>query len=132
MENSERPQINSKKILVLDDDHDLLELLHDAFILYGFDVDAYSDHISALKSFGSRSEQYDAVLMGLRLDRIDGRQIYKKFKEFDSDSKIYVFTALEVDVAEFKEICPSFEEKFLIKKPIRISSMVQTIKSLLD
>jgi DNA-binding response OmpR family regulator len=53
MENSERPQINSKKILVLDDDHDLLELLHDAFILYGFDVDAYSDHISALKSFGS-------------------------------------------------------------------------------
>ena len=132
MENSERPQINSKKILVLDDDHDLLELLHDAFILYGFDVDAYSDPISALKSFGSRSGQYDAVLMDLRLDGIDGRQIYKKFKEFDSDSKIYVFTALEVDVAGFKEICPSFEEKFLIKKPIRISSMVQTIKSLLD
>ena len=86
MEKSERPQTNSKKILVLDDDHDLLELIHDPFRLYGFDFDTYSDANSALKSFGSRSAQYDAVLMDLRLDGIDGRQIYKKFKEFDSDS----------------------------------------------
>jgi CheY-like chemotaxis protein len=106
--------------------------LYDAIRLYGFGVDASSDPNSALKSIGSWSVQYDAVLIDLRLNGIDGRHVYKKFREFDSDLKIYVITELVLDVAGLKEICPSFEEKFLTKKPVRKSSMVQTFKSILD
>jgi hypothetical protein len=45
--------------------------------------------------------------------------------------KICILTGLEVDIPAFKEICPSFEEKFLIKKPVKISSMMETIRSIL-
>jgi hypothetical protein len=70
--------------------------------------------------------------MDLRLGEKDGRILYKKFKEFDSAFKICVLTGLEVNIKEFQEICPSFEERFLIKKPIKISKLVKTIMSILE
>jgi len=70
--------------------------------------------------------------MDLRLGEKDGRILYKKFKEFDSSFKICVLTGLEVNIKEFQEICPSFEERFLIKKPIKISKLVKTIMSILE
>ena len=122
---------NKKRILVLEDDSDLLELLQDAFRLHGFDVDAYTDPEAAVNSLVHLNANYDLIIMDLKLDGIDGRSIYKKFKEFDSAFKICILTGLEVDVPAFKEICPSFEEKFLMKKPLKISSMMETIRSIL-
>ena len=122
---------NKKRILVLEDDSDLLELLQDAFRLHGFDVDAYTDPEAAVNSLVHLNANYDLIIMDLKLDGIDGRSIYKKFKEFDSAFKICILTGLEVDVPAFKEICPSFEEKFLIKKPVKISSMMEMIRSIL-
>lgn len=120
-----------KKILVLEDDDDTLALLHDAFKAYGFDVDAHRESAGAIRAFSHPNSNYDLVVMDLKLGSIDGRTIYKKFKERDSGFKICILTGLEVDVLAFKEICPSFEEKFLIRKPVKISSMMETITSML-
>jgi DNA-binding response OmpR family regulator len=122
---------NKKRILILEDDIDLLELLQDAFRMYGFEVDAYTDSEAAVNAFVHLNASYDLIIMDLKLDGIDGRSIYKKFKEFDSAFKICILTGLEVDVPAFKEICPSFEEKFLIKKPVKITALMETIKSIL-
>lgn len=120
-----------KRILILEDDDDILQLLHDALRIDGFEVDAYADPEGAVRSFGNTNANYDLILMDLKLGGVDGRTIYKKFKEHDSAFKICILTGLELDIPAFKKICPSFEEKFLIKKPIKISSMIQTIKSML-
>jgi DNA-binding NtrC family response regulator len=121
---------NKKRILILEDEDDLLQLLYDAFRNYGFEVDAYSDPEGAVRSFVNKVN-YDLILMDLKLGEIDGRTIYKKFKERDSTFKICILTGLEFDIPAFKKICPSFEEKFLIKKPVKLSSMIQTINSIL-
>ena len=120
-----------KRILILENDKDLLDLFQEALKIHGFEVDAFSNYKHAMDSFGVGGN-YDLVLMDLKLDGIDGRAIYKNFKEPDSKLKICVLTGLEVSVDQFKEICPSFEEKYLMKKPVRISSLVQSIKSILS
>jgi DNA-binding response OmpR family regulator len=122
---------DKKRVLILEDDDDTLGLLHDAFRAYGFEVDAYKSSEQAINAFTNANSNYDLITMDLKLDRIDGRTIYKKFKECDSALKICILTGLEVDIPAFKEICPSFEEKFLIKKPVKISSMMETIRSIL-
>ena len=71
---------NKKRILVVEDDSDLLELLQDAFRLYGFEVDAYTDPEAAVNSLVHVNANYDLIIMDLKLDGIDGRSIYKKFK----------------------------------------------------
>lgn len=123
---------DKKRILILEDDNDTLYLFGDALRVYGFEVDMFSDPDYALNSFLNTPSNYDLLLMDLRLGEKDGRILYKKFKEFDSSFKICVLTGLEVNIKEFQEICPSFEEKFLIKKPIKISKLVKTIMSILE
>jgi DNA-binding response OmpR family regulator len=123
---------DKKRILILEDDNDTLYLFGDALRVYGFEVDMFSDPDYALNSFLNRPSNYDLLLMDLRLGEKDGRILYKKFKDFDSAFKICVLTGLEVNIKEFQEICPSFEEKFLIKKPVRISKLVETIMSILE
>ena len=122
-----------RKILILEDDKDLLYLFQEVFKINGFEVDAFSNHRAAISSFGSATENYDLILMDLKLDGVvDGRTVYKKFKEPDPKLKICVFTGLEVSVNEFKEICPSFEERYLIQKPVSINSLVQKINAILQ
>ena len=123
---------DKKRILILEDDNDTLYLFGDALRVYGFEVDMFSDPDYALNSFLNTPSNYDLLLMDLRLGEKDGRILYKKFKDFDSAFKICVLTGLEVNIKEFQEICPSFEEKFLIKKPVRISKLVETIMSILE
>ena len=41
--------------------------------------------------------------------------------------KYFVFTGMILDINEFKKICPSFEEKQLIQKPVRMSSLIKTV-----
>ena len=122
---------SKKRVLILDDDEDQLQLLQEAFRIYGFEVEGFANPEEAVNSFLNPGSDYDLILMDLKLGNIDGRTIYKKFKERDSAFKICILTGLEVDILSFKEICPSFEEKFLMKKPVKISSMMQTIKSIL-
>lgn len=58
--------------------------------------------------------------------------VCKRLKEADPDARICVFTATNLDVPEFRTICPSFEDRYLIKKPILMSSLVQRINSVLN
>ena len=124
------PKKRKGRILILDDEYDILSLLRESLAYYGFDVDAFSDPDYAVNSFLRTPTNYDLVLMDFRLNGMDGKMIYKRFKEFGSAFKVCILTALDFDVTEFRKFCPSFEEKFLVKKPVKISSLVQTLNSL--
>jgi DNA-binding response OmpR family regulator len=108
-----------------------LYLFREAFKIHGFQVDAFYDYEQAITSFSAAIGNYDLIVMDLKLDGIDGRTVYKKFKEPDSRLKICVLTGLEVSIDQFKEFCPSFEEKYLMKKPVKLSALVESVKSIL-
>lgn len=121
-----------RRILIIDDDLDILLLLADVFHHYGFEINTQSNPFLALKTFEENPKYYDLVVLDIRLDEMDGQIVYKKLKECDPDTKICVFTATNLDVAEFKKIFPTFEERYLIKKPIRMSVLVERINSVLN
>ncbi|HEY7108464.1 MAG TPA: response regulator [Nitrososphaeraceae archaeon] len=126
------PKKRKGRILILEDEYDILSLLRESLSFYGFEVDAFSDPDHAVNSFLTTPTNYDLVLMDFRLNGVDGKTIYKRFKKFDSAFKVCILTALNFDIPEFRKFCPSFEEKFLVKKPVKISSLVQTLSLLLD
>ena len=51
---------------------------------------------------------------------MDGRLVYKEIKQINPDIKVLIFTGLELDAGEFRKICPSFSEKQVIRKPVRL------------
>lgn len=122
-----------RKILIIDDDLDILSLLNDVFSYNEYDVDAQLDPVQALKHFYENPQSFDLILLDIKLgNTTDGLTLYTKLKEANPEVKIFVFTALELDLAQFTKICPSFKENYLIRKPIRMDSLVDRINSVLN
>jgi hypothetical protein len=61
------------------------------------------------------------------MEEMDGRLVFKEMKQINPNAKIFIFSGLELDVNEFRNICPSFNEKQVIRKPVNMSSLVRTI-----
>jgi two-component system cell cycle response regulator CpdR len=122
-----------RRILIIDDDLDILSLLRDVFSYNEYEVDAQSDPVLALKHFHENPQSFDLVLLDIRLsDGNDGVILYNKLKEDNPEATIFVFTALQLDLAQFTKICPSFKESYLIRKPIRMNLLIDRINSVLN
>jgi hypothetical protein len=48
-------------------------------------------------------------------------------KKINPNAKIFIFTGLELDVDEFRNICHSFNENQVIRKAVNMISLVRTI-----
>jgi len=83
----------NKKILIIDDEPDVIVTLRIALQQYGFSADFYSDSTLAYKNF--RAGVYDLVLLDIKMPIVDGFQLYQKIKRTDSRIKICFLTAGE-------------------------------------
>jgi DNA-binding response OmpR family regulator len=126
-------RLTKKRILVIDDEKDILSLLDDVFSYNGFEVDAQLDPVLALKHFHDNPKSYDLILLDIWLgSSVDGLALYNKLKEANPEAKIFVFTALELDLAQFIKKCPTFKESYLIRKPIQMNVLVDRINTVLN
>ena len=67
------------------------------------------------------------ILVDVKMEEMDGRLVYKEIKQINPNAKVLVFTGLQLDVDDFRNICPSFNEKQVIRKPVRMSSLITSI-----
>jgi DNA-binding NtrC family response regulator len=81
----------SAKILVIDDEPDIVELTRLNLESEGFDVATAETGTEALTSI-KEGEQYEILLTDLRLPDIDGIELVQRLKEIAPDSEIIVVT----------------------------------------
>jgi DNA-binding NtrC family response regulator len=65
--------------------------------------------------------------MDIKMQEMDGHSLYKEIKQANPNAKVLVFTGMTIDVDAFKKICPSFDEKQVIQKPVRMNSLIKTV-----
>ncbi|MBM3299246.1 MAG: response regulator, partial [Deltaproteobacteria bacterium] len=82
--------MDSNRILIVDDDPDILRILADNLELDGYRVSAVSTGREALQAF--KQESYDLIVLDLTLPDIDGIQVCLDIRE-KSDLPIIVLTA---------------------------------------
>ena len=114
---------NSKTILVVDDDQDLLELL--AFVLSseGYDVRTASDGLEALNVVEDRMP--NLILLDMRMPVMDGWEFASEFhSRFDAGIPIVVVTAAENAEKRAEEIGASG----WISKPFDVGSLIVLVR----
>jgi CheY-like chemotaxis protein len=116
-----------RRVLIIDDDLDNLQLSKDMLQVNGFETYDFINPRLALDTYKQNPQLYDLVLMDIKMQEMDGYFLYKEIKQTNPDAKVLVFTGMILDINEFKKICPSFEEKQLIQKPVRMSSLIKTV-----
>ncbi len=72
-----------ERILVVDDEADIVELLRDVLAAEGYVVDAASDAGAALKLV--RENIYDAALLDFNLPDMDGVMLHRQIRQMDAE-----------------------------------------------
>ena len=104
--------MSDKKILVVDDDQDGLQLLDFALQSKGWDVAVASLGSEALELF--RKDAFDLVLLDLRLPDIDGLEVMTQIKEISPDIEVIIisgYSSVDKAVEATKEGAFYFIEK---------------------
>jgi DNA-binding NtrC family response regulator len=121
---------NLKKILLVDDEADLISVFKMILEMNGYEVDAYNNPLEALSNFKPNS--YGLALLDVRMSPLNGFELYKKMKNIDSRLKACFITAFEDYRQEFKESFPQLDEiKCFIRKPKAIEDLVNHVATIL-
>jgi DNA-binding response OmpR family regulator len=120
------PRSNKHRILLVDDEADILEVLRRGLELRGLQVDAYTSPEEALQSF--KPGIYDLAILDIRMPAMTGFQLYREMKKVDSAITVCFLSAFEIQPDEFKSMFPSMDSvKTIIKKPISINGLLKQI-----
>jgi DNA-binding NtrC family response regulator len=115
------------KLLIVDDDSDIVQVLKMGLVKNGFSVEAFTNPQEALQSFKSDAESYCLVLSDVRMPALSGIQLSKKVKEVNPNVKVVLMTAFEIKVNEFSKVFPSTQVDGFVQKPIGIKELTDKI-----
>ena len=119
------------KLLIVDDDYDIVQVLKMGLLKNGFLVEAFTHPENALQSFKSDAESYCLVLSDIRMPSISGIQLSKKVKEINPNVKVVLMTAFEIRDTEFSKVFPSTQVDGFVQKPIGIKELTDKILSVI-
>ena len=122
--------VNNIKILIVDDDPDMVLTFKTGLESNGFEVDSYNDPLLALKNF--KANFYDLLLIDIRMPDMTGFEFYQEISKIDNKAKVCFITAFEVYYKALLEEFPYFNNICFIRKPISIDELVKRIKREFD
>lgn len=127
------PPINTgnKRILIVDDDHDIARLFKITLERAGYIVDVFNDPLASLSNY--KAGEYDLLLLDIRMPQMSGFELYYKIKEIDDKVKVCFITAFEEHYDEFKKLFPHLDEfECYIRKPLGMQDLIGIVKSRLN
>mgnify|MGYP002713642470 FL=1 len=79
------------RVLVVEDDLDLLNLLEEGLTMYGYAVDKASDGEQAIDM--AYIENYDIIILDINLPKKDGFEVLDEIRKFNQEVNIIMLTA---------------------------------------
>jgi len=123
-----------KKILLVDDESDIIYAIRNILEDNGFQIDSFNDPLIALKSH--KSNFYDLVILDIKMPKMDGFELYIKIREKDPKVKICFLTASEMYYEKFRKTRSEFgriiEEECFIQKPIKNEELIRKLNSIMN
>lgn len=115
--------MNPNKILAVDDDRTLLQLLSNELSNEGYDVARAYDGTEALEAL--KKQQFDLVILDIQMPKMNGLDTLKQIKEKYPKTKVIMLTA-------YADIANALESKRLgadgfIDKPYDLIELLTTI-----
>ncbi len=123
-----KDDIYQHRILVVDDEPDILLALKIVLESNGFKTEAFSDPILALRSFIAGS--YDLALLDIRMPKITGLGLYKELRKIDNKIRVCFLSAIS-NYQELTKYFPTIDESQVIVKPVDNETLIQRINKIM-
>jgi DNA-binding response OmpR family regulator len=115
-----------KRILVVDDQKELRDLLSKFLFLSGYEVESAEDGEGAMALV--KKKQYDLVVVDFKMPKMNGLDLTKRLKLYDPSLSILIMSESAVGEAFFIE---AGADAFLTK-PLDLSSMKSLVEEILN
>jgi len=117
------------KVLIVDDNEDITELLSKFLTTKGFETIVTNDAMEGLRNI--QQEHYDVILLDIKMPEISGYNIIQLLATDDilKDQNIFIFSAKVIGDNEIKNLLRKDGVSGVLKKPIHLNDLLTAITS---
>jgi DNA-binding response OmpR family regulator len=121
----------NNRILLVDDEQDVIYAIKKVLENSGFVVDSYNDPTLALSNF--KLGLYDLLLLDIKMPKMNGFDLYQRIRKIDSNVKICFLTASELFYEEYRRVdaYPTLDKEYFIQKPLRTEELIRQLNEIL-
>jgi DNA-binding response OmpR family regulator len=116
-----------KKMLIVDDEEDILLFLSYHFNKNGFDVTAAVDGILGLSEF--EKDSFDIIITDIRMPNMDGIEMCTEIKKQDTTTPIIFLTAVTDDYKILHAMRTGADQ--FLDKPIKLDELTAIVNGLI-
>jgi two-component system cell cycle response regulator DivK len=118
------------RIMVVEDDHRNMRLMHDLLNVHGYEILQASDGLEAISL--ARDGGPDLILMDIRLPRLSGLDATLRLKQDDQTKAIPIIAVTAFATPGNETMALESGCSAYITKPVDIAHLLDTIRSLLS
>jgi DNA-binding response OmpR family regulator len=118
----------TKKILVVDDDPELQDLISFALKREGYDVRVAADAYEGLRAL--EAERFDLALLDVMMPKMDGLMMLSQLRERDKDLRVIMMTALSTPETAIGALRDQASD--LLSKPFDVGELISAINTVFE
>lgn len=122
--------MGNEKVLVVDDEEILTEMMEQMLTSLGYGVTAITDSNQAFQTFKDNPSWFDVIITDMTMPNLDGSELIKKVKEIRKDIPILLCTGFS-ELIDGEKAEALGVQKFLMKPVVRMQ-LATAIRDVLD
>jgi PAS domain S-box-containing protein len=119
-----------ERLLVVDDETFILEVVHDMLAALGYRVETAQGSLFALDRLNNNPQRYDLVIADLTMPHMDGKKLATEIMKLSDRLPIILCTGMAYTLDRFKSEHPNI--KALLAKPLQYEQLAVTVRKVLD
>jgi CheY-like chemotaxis protein/predicted transcriptional regulator len=132
LESKQKPRNSKEKtIMIVDDEEDIAQTYESFLSSVGYEVRTFIDSRSALREYVSNPLLYDLLILDIRMEGINGLQLYQSIKVINPECKAIFVSCLDA-AREVVSILPGTKPQDIIRKPVSSEQFITAVKTALN
>jgi CheY-like chemotaxis protein len=123
-------QGGSERILLVDDNEQIVIMEKQMLEQLGYDVTSRTSSVEALEAFSKQPDNFDLVITDMTMPNMTGDQLAKKLMEIRSDIPIILCTGFSELITKEKAKAMGIRE--FVMKPVVMNKIAETIRRVLE
>lgn len=123
-----RISLSDRKIMVVDDDYDIVHVVRRHLEKWGFSVDTFTNPLHAFEMFKDSPDRYSVALLDIRMPEINGVVLAEMMLKVKPAMQIIIMTAFELYAADLKASLPTIKAGDVLIKPLKVDQVCNAVK----
>jgi len=121
--------VNNMKILIVDDNKTITEMLTKFLTVKGYDCVSSNDGRNGVNLM--KKEKYDTVFLDMSMPDFGGKDVIDALEKENllKDQRIIIFTASSISNEEIDELIKKDGVDSCLRKPVQLTELIATIEA---